>query len=46
MNKKKIIFGKTDHELPPEDVGGVVYMNVGVVAMITICLVIMVWSLF
>ncbi len=43
--RKKIRLERAERELPREAVGGVVYMNAGIVALITVCAVVMVLSL-
>jgi membrane protease YdiL (CAAX protease family) len=45
INMRKIDFRKTELELPREQIGGTVYWNAGVVAMIFICAIILVLSL-
>ncbi len=44
-NRKNIRFEQAGRELPREAIGGVVYMNAGIVVLITVCAVVMVLSL-
>lgn len=46
VNKNRLKFTRTGFEIPREQIGNTVYMNVGVIAMVTISAMLLVYSLF